>query len=67
MKSPTMSMLKGPERTRISGIFRYIRHDDVVHRLKDGWMLAGTLGPTHSRWSVLMSWCCGDCKDGEAP
>ena len=51
----------------MTGIFRFIRHDDVADRMAEGWRYAGTLGHVHGAWSTLMWWCCGDCLDGEAP
>lgn len=51
----------------ITGIFRYIRTKDVADRMDQGWRYVGDLGPTHGQWSVLMWWCDGSCRDGEAP
>lgn len=51
----------------MTGIFRYVRNQDVADRLDSGWRYAANLGETHGRWSVLMWWCCGACLDGEAP
>ena len=51
----------------MTGIFRYMRLQDVADRLNDGWRYVAELGIPHNRWSVLMWWCCGDCLDGEAP
>ncbi len=46
-----------------TGLFRYVRHDQIeaFHRL--GWMVSADLGPTHGAWSVLMWRCeCGAVK-----
>ena len=49
------------------GIFRFIRWEEASTRLAQGWRVANDLGPVHGAWSVLMWWCIGACKDGEAP
>jgi hypothetical protein len=50
------------------GHFRYIKNKDVGEKLyADCWKWAADLGPTHGLWSTLLWWCCGDCKEGEAP
>jgi hypothetical protein len=48
-------------------VFRYIPHGQFLRRLAQGWRWSADLGPTHGEWSSLMWWCCGACKDGEAP
>lgn len=50
-----------------TGILAYVRNADVADRLDNGWRYAADLGVPHGSYSVLMWWCCGDCKDGEAP
>jgi hypothetical protein len=50
-----------------SGVFRYIRLGEVADRLNSGWRYAAHLGQPHGQYSVLMWWCCGDCKDDEVP
>ena len=51
----------------ICGIYRYIAHDDLLMRLAQGWRWVADLGPVHGEWSSLMWWCCGACREGEAP
>jgi len=51
----------------MTGIFRYVRHQDVERRAAEGWRVAADHGAYHGQWAVLMWWCCGDCADGEAP
>lgn len=43
-----------------TGLFRFVRHQEVEAHHRRGWMVAGDLGPTHGAWSVLMWHCeCG--------
>lgn len=51
--------------TVLTGVFRFVRHADVIRRLVQGWRVAFDLGETHGQWSVAMWWCCGDCDDCE--
>lgn len=50
-----------------TGIYRYVTHDRLLVFLAHCWRPAADLGPIHGEWSTLMWWCCGDCRDGEAP
>ena len=36
--------------------FRYVGYGDLPWRLRQGWVPAADLGPTHGRWSVLCQW-----------
>lgn len=47
----------------MNGVYRFIRHYEIEARIAAGWTWCCAL--THD--SSLMWWCCGDCKDGEAP
>lgn len=51
----------------LTGVFRYVRNGDVAVKLSEGWRYAAHLGDTHGRWSTLLWWCCGECKDSEVP
>jgi hypothetical protein len=51
----------------LTGIFRYVRLQDVADRMAQGWRYAGDLGQPHGNWSVLMWFCCGDCSEHEVP
>lgn len=51
----------------LSGIYRYVRHSDLLQFLALGWTPVADLGPTHGEWSSLMWFCCGDCHDHEPP
>jgi hypothetical protein len=44
-----------------TGLFKFVRLADIDRHHRAGWMVAGDLGPTHGRWSVLM-WRC-DCGE----
>jgi hypothetical protein len=57
------SRLESPTR----GIFAFVAHRLVIMALSNGWRFVGDLGPVHGQWSLLMWWCCGDCKDREPP
>lgn len=48
----------------MTGIYRFIPHCDVADRMAQGWRY---LGFAREHWSALMWWCCGSCRDGEAP
>jgi hypothetical protein len=51
----------------LTGVLRYAG-SNLLLRLAQGWKLTPTdLGPTHGEWSVLIWWCDGSCKEGEAP
>jgi hypothetical protein len=41
--------------------FRYVRLEDVLTRLAQGWMVDGVCPGHHGVWSVLMVWLC-DCE-----
>lgn len=56
-----------PLRPSLSGIYRYVRHSDLLQFLALGWTPVADLGPTHGEWSSLMWFCCGDCHDYEPP
>lgn len=43
-----------------TGLFRYVRHQDVEAFHASGWMVVSDLGTPHSHYSVLM-WRC-DCE-----
>jgi hypothetical protein len=45
--------------TRV-GLFRFVRHEQVDHFHRSGWMIVDDLGDHHGRWSCLM-WHC-DCE-----
>ena len=49
------------------GILRFVLHRDFLRRLAQGWRYAADLGPYSGQFACLMWWCCGDCRDGEAP
>lgn len=49
----------------LTGVFQYVRKGDVAERLDEGWKHAADLGVPHGQYSVLMWWCCGDCKEDE--
>jgi hypothetical protein len=49
------------------GVFRYVRHHDLVFRLAEGWKWCADLGDIHGEWSCLMWWCNGSCLEDEAP
>jgi hypothetical protein len=49
------------------GIFRYVRHAELLIPLAQGWRWVADLGDVHGEWCSLMWWCCADCQDGEAP
>lgn len=51
----------------MTGVYRYVPHDDLLIRLAQGWRFVADLGEAHGEWSTLMWWCCGACLDGEAP
>lgn len=51
----------------MTGIYRYIRHTDMLRYLATGWQWRADLGEHHGQWSSLMWFCCGACRDGEAP
>ena len=51
----------------MTGIYRYVRHADVADYIAQGWRSVADLGPIHGEWSVLMWFCSGACRDGEAP
>ena len=42
-----------------TGLFRYVRYDDIDTYHKQGWLIVANLGKPHSLYSVLM-WHC-DC------
>lgn len=44
-----------------SGLFRYVRHEDIDAYHRRGWTVVADLGPVHGQWSVLM-WRC-DCPE----
>ena len=46
-----------------TGLFRYVRWQDVEQYHRLGWMMVAHLGPTHGMWSVLM-WHCGCNGEG---
>lgn len=48
-----------------TGLFRYVRHQDIDHYHKLGWMVVADLGAPHSQYSVL-AWHCG-CVEKPAP
>jgi hypothetical protein len=49
----------------MTGIFRYVRHADLLVRLAQGWQWIADLGDVHGEFCTLCWWCCGDCQDGE--
>lgn len=51
--------------TVLTGVFEYVRKGDVADRMDDCWKFVRDLGVPHGQYSVLMWWCCGDCKEGE--
>lgn len=40
-----------------TGLFRYVRHQDIADHERAGWMVVADLGPVHGFYSVLM-WRC---------
>jgi len=42
-----------------TGLFLYVRYEDIGKKEREGWMVIGNLGLPHSNYSVLM-WRC-DC------
>lgn len=48
---------------RLTGVFRYVRHEDVEARAASGWKFITELG----EWSCLMWFCVGACREGEPP
>jgi hypothetical protein len=50
----------------LTGVFDYVRKGDVAERMAGGWKFARELGVPHGEYSVLMWFCCGDCKEDEA-
>lgn len=48
------------------GVFDYARKGDIAERMNDGWKFVRDLGVPHGEYSVLMWFCCGDCKEDEA-
>ncbi|MFL9824365.1 hypothetical protein [Rhodoplanes sp. SY1] len=49
----------------MTGVFRFVRHDDLIARLAAGWRWIADLGAVHGAWSSLMWWCDGSCRDCE--
>jgi hypothetical protein len=46
-----------------TGMFRYVRHAQVVAYERRGWLQVADLGPVHGFWSVLMWHCeCGQVQ-----
>jgi hypothetical protein len=44
-----------------TGLFKYVRYDDIDAYHKQGWLIVANLGKPHSLYSVLM-WHC-DCPN----
>jgi hypothetical protein len=51
----------------MTGVYRYIPHDDLLVRLAQGWRWNADLGDVHGEWTSLMWWCCGDCGEDYVP
>jgi hypothetical protein len=51
--------------TVLTGVFNYVRKGDIAERMDAGWKFCRDLGAPHGDYSVLMWWCCGNCKEGE--
>lgn len=38
----------------MNGVYRYVRHADLLLRLAQGWRYVADLGSTHGEWSTLL-------------
>jgi hypothetical protein len=54
----------------MSGIVRYVPYERMLAYLAMGWRWGADMGGHRDhleRQCVILWWCCGACRDGEAP